>query len=186
MQTRLVPHVRTRATTSTCSAKSICPTSCTATAKRRCSTSPTSCPFTSKWQRTRTRSAGKNQSPRSTDGVRSRTGVLPTFTRKSCPSRRCFWTRRAPTCLCSLRRPRQSACLATRGYQGGFHWQHGEPSVTETLWIIRSFVHSRIDKAPKRQGFLSSRAQAVKDLAEETAGEIERALEPQVGDHVGI
>ncbi len=67
-------------------------------------------------------------------------------------------------------------------YQEGFRRQRGESPVTEMLLLIRSFVHSRIDKAPKQQGFLSSRAQAVKDVAEEIPGEIEYALEQQVGD----
>ncbi len=67
------------------------------------------------------------------------------------------------------------------GCQGGFRRQHTESSVTEMLFMSRSFAHSRTDNAPKQQEFLSSRAQAVKDLAEEIAGEIERALEPQVG-----
>ncbi len=39
--------------------------------------------------------------------------------------------------------------------------------------MIRNFVHSRTDSAPKQQGFLSSRAEAVKDFAEEIAGEID-------------
>ncbi len=52
------------------------------------------------------------------------------------------------------------------GYHEGIRWQHAELSVTEMLLMIRSFVHSRINDAPKQQEFLSSRAQAVKDLAE--------------------
>ncbi len=35
------------------------------------------------------------------------------------------------------------------------------------------FVHSRIDDTSKKQGFLASRAQAVKDLEKDVAGEIE-------------
>ncbi len=59
------------------------------------------------------------------------------------------------------------------GYQEGFRRHHGKSSVTEMLLMIRSFGHLRIDSVPKKQGFLNSRAQAMKNLAEETAGKIE-------------
>ncbi len=52
------------------------------------------------------------------------------------------------------------------------------------LLALRSFVHSRIDDVPKQRGFLSSRAEAEKDLAEGHAGEIERALGPHVDEFV--
>ncbi len=58
--------------------------------------------------------------------------------------------------------------------------QHGTSSVTETMSIIRSMFHSRIDNEQKQQGFLSSRAQAVYNFAEEIVGKIERVLGQQV------
>ena len=58
------------------------------------------------------------------------------------------------------------------GYYEGLRRQNTESSYTEMLLLIRSFVSSRIDGATKQVGFLSSRAQVVKDTAEEIAREI--------------
>lgn len=47
--------------------------------------------------------------------------------------------------------------------------------VTEMLLMIRSSVHSRL--AIVQQGFLSKRAQALKDFPDDIAGENERVVE---------
>ncbi len=56
--------------------------------------------------------------------------------------------------------------------------QHSEPSVTEMLLMIHSRSH--IDNTQQQRGLSSHRqavrAQAVNDLAEDIAGEIERVL----------
>lgn len=60
------------------------------------------------------------------------------------------------------------------GYQEGSRRQHTQDSVTEMLFLIRSFVKSRIESATRQTEFLSRRANGVKELAEEIAKLIEQ------------
>ncbi len=129
-----------------------------------------------------TRSVAKNQTPRSTGGV-DREQHRGRFAQEKSISRGVFlYPARA-------RLPVQSSSASAErpfddtGYHEGLRRQHAE-SVTEMLLMIRSFVPSRIDNSPKQQGFLSSRAQAVKDLVEDIAGEMERTLALHTNDYL--
>ncbi len=51
------------------------------------------------------------------------------------------------------------------GFRERARRQTGDPSVTEMLLLIRSYVHSRLDSAHRQRGFIRRRAQAFKEIA---------------------
>ncbi len=59
------------------------------------------------------------------------------------------------------------------GYQEGTHRRATGSSVAEMLVMVRSYVVTQINSPPKQAGFISSRGQDVKELAEDIAIELE-------------
>ncbi len=71
-----------------------------------------------------------------------------------------------------------SSALAERlfgdaGYQEGTRRRETGYSVAKMFLIVRSYVVTQINSPPKQAGFISSRAKAVKELAEDIAIELE-------------
>ncbi len=58
-------------------------------------------------------------------------------------------------------------------YQEGNRRRVTGSSVAEMFLMVRSYVDTQINSPPKQVGFISSRAQAVKELAENIAIELE-------------
>ncbi len=57
------------------------------------------------------------------------------------------------------------------GYQEGARRQTGDSSVTAVPLLIRSYIHLRLDSAPRHGGFICGQAQVWKGLAIKAAQE---------------
>ena len=68
------------------------------------------------------------------------------------------------------------------GLQKGTRHQHTDSTLTEMLLIIRSYVRTRMQDCSAQNGFLSRRAQCVKELSEDIAREIEAACGTYASD----